>query len=367
MSLPEPTVIGEVHSTDLLHKGDPLQAVRTSCRAAIENSAIEISEKGVDDFVKSLNKLQFEELSIDSPMRMPVRFDSLAQELNFIALIDLLNFGSGYRVPLHKYTGRGAFDTIRFGAMSFHIGGTPLTAATFKNITAFEISEIFQFPIDREYTPEGMSFVTMTEANELKRLAIGIAQVLNSTGEFLQSHGYQDLASFILDVTKPSGGNPPSAKNLVDHLIKALPGLRDFSVIQGQTVYLYKKAQILTYHVWMFFKDQDPDRFNFADIKELTIFSDNVIPTMLEHLKVIRLPDSLQQKIEAGQELTTEEAYLARAAAVVACERIVQKAHSQGTIPHMTEGELDVYLWRLGKEGDYRKIVRLQLQDTVMF
>jgi Potential Queuosine, Q, salvage protein family len=117
----------------------------------------------------------------------------------------------------------------------------------------------------------------------------------------------------------------------------------------------------------MFFKDQDPDRFNFADIKELTIFSDNVIPTMLEHLKVISLPDSLQQKIEAGQELTTEEAYLTRAAAVVACERIVQKAHSQGTIPHMTEGELDVYLWRLGKEGDYRKIVRLQLQDTVMF
>jgi hypothetical protein len=102
--------------------------------------------------------------------------------------------------------------------MSFHIGGTELTAATFKNITAFEISEFFQFPIDREYSPEGMSFVTMTESNELKPLAIGIAQVLNSTGEFLQSHGYQDFASFILDVTKPSGGNPPSAKNLVDHV-----------------------------------------------------------------------------------------------------------------------------------------------------
>jgi hypothetical protein len=117
----------------------------------------------------------------------------------------------------------------------------------------------------------------------------------------------------------------------------------------------------------MFFKDQDPARFNFSDIQELTIFSDNVIPTMLQHLKVIQIPDSLQHKIGAGRELTTEEAYLARAAAVVACERIVQKAHSQETFPHMTEGELDVYLWRLGKEGEYRKIVRLQLQDTVMF
>jgi hypothetical protein len=109
-----------------------------------------------------------------------------------------------------------AFDTIRFGAMSFHIGGTPLTAQTYKDMTAFEVSEMFQFPIDREYKPEGMPFVTMTEANELKPLAIGIAQVLNSTGEFLLSHGYKDLASFILDVTKPSSDSSPSAKNLVD-------------------------------------------------------------------------------------------------------------------------------------------------------
>lgn len=100
--------------------------------------------------------------------------------------------------------------------MSFHIGGTPLTAQTYKDMTAFEVSEMFQFPIDREYKPEGMSFVTMTEANELKPLAIGIAQVLNSTGEFLLSHGYKDLASFILDVTKPSNDSSPSAKNLVD-------------------------------------------------------------------------------------------------------------------------------------------------------
>lgn len=117
----------------------------------------------------------------------------------------------------------------------------------------------------------------------------------------------------------------------------------------------------------MFFKDQDPARFNFTDIGDLTIFSDNVIPTMLEHFKVIRLPEQLQKRITDGQELSTQEAYLVRAAAVVACERIVQKAHNQGTFPSMTEGSLDVYLWRLGKEGDYRKIVRLQFQNTVMF
>jgi hypothetical protein len=132
-------------------------------------------------------------------------------------------------------------------------------------------------------------------------------------------------------------------------------------------LYLYKKAQILAYHVWLIFRDQDHARFDFADIEELTIFSDNVIPTMLEHLKVIELPKALKQKIEQGQELTTQEAYLARAAAVVACEEIVKQAHGDERFAKMTEGGLDVYLWRLGKVGEYRKIVRLQLQNTVMF
>ncbi|KAJ2955106.1 hypothetical protein NQZ79_g8844 [Umbelopsis isabellina] len=363
----QPAIIGEVWDVDSLHKGNAIQAVRSSCREAVEKSELQISKEGVTAFIANLEKHQYEELAIDTPIRMPVRFDSMAQELNFIALIDLLNFGSGYRVPLHKYTGRGAFDTIRFGAMSFHIGGTPLTAQTYKDMTAFEVSEVFQFPIDREYQPEGMSFVTMTEPNELKPLAIGIAQVLNSTGEFLLSHGYQDFATFILDITKPTDGNLPSVKKFVDQVYKLIIIYVTMIMIDLAALYIYKKAQILAYHIWLIFRDQDHARFDFTDIEELTIFSDNVIPTMLEHLKVIVLPEALKQKIEQGQELTTQEAYLARAAAVVACEEIVKQARSDERFSKMTEGGLDVYLWRLGKVGEYRKIVRLQLQNTVMF
>lgn len=141
-----------------------------------------------------------------------------------------------------------AFDTIRFGAMSFHIGGTPLTAQTYKDMTAFEVSQVFQFPIDREYQPEGMSFVTMTEANELKPLAIGIAQVLNSTGEFLLSHGYQDLASFILDVTKPTNGTPPSAKHLVDQVRRNFTYRRWIKCILY--ICIYSNALPISIHSW---------------------------------------------------------------------------------------------------------------------
>jgi hypothetical protein len=38
----QPTVIGESCSVDSLHKGDVIQAVRSSCRQAIEKTDIEV-------------------------------------------------------------------------------------------------------------------------------------------------------------------------------------------------------------------------------------------------------------------------------------------------------------------------------------
>ncbi|KAJ2709473.1 hypothetical protein H4R19_004231, partial [Coemansia spiralis] len=60
--------------------------------------------------------------------RLPLAFDNIAQELNLIALVDLLQLGSGFRRELHKATGRGASDTINFGCISLHISQTPLDA-----------------------------------------------------------------------------------------------------------------------------------------------------------------------------------------------------------------------------------------------
>lgn len=49
MSL-QPTVIGEVYGPELLHKGDPIQAVRESCREAIAKSDIEVGAAWIPPF-----------------------------------------------------------------------------------------------------------------------------------------------------------------------------------------------------------------------------------------------------------------------------------------------------------------------------
>lgn len=82
--------------------GSFLEAVRTSCRSFIEKSSVNISQKGIENFLSTLDKLQYEELSDDVTIKMPLKFETVNDELNFIAVIDLLNFGSGYRVPLHE-------------------------------------------------------------------------------------------------------------------------------------------------------------------------------------------------------------------------------------------------------------------------
>lgn len=187
-------------------------------------------------------------------------------------------------------------------------------------------------------------------------------------------------------------------------LVRTFPGFRDMAKVDGQSkrfyesildqiyvifsfsfsltfnspisqnacidVYLFKKAQILAYHLYILFRTQDAARFDFADIDSLTIFSDNVVPTMLAHLGVIRIPDQIARRVAAHEDLGTADATRLRAAAVVACEEITRATRGEsmvGPVKNMKEVDLDVYLWRLGKVGAYREVTRFELRDTVYF
>lgn len=241
-----------------------------------------------------------------------------------------------------------------------------MTAEIFKNMTVFEVAETFQLPIDREVRHETLDFVTMTQPTALRPLADGITSVLNTTGEYLVNNGYKDLSDFIM---KHVQQNPQNANSLVNHFSQHFPGLFDKYWFEGDAnpVYLYKKSQIIVYHLWCTFKEQLPELFDFKDIDTLTIFSDNVIPTMLVELNIIQIPEAWQEQITTNQDLSVQQATTLRAAAVVACDDIVNASKTTGPVPDMTTGGLDVYLWRLGKVGDYRKVPRFQLKETVMF
>jgi hypothetical protein len=151
-------------------------------------------------------------------------------------------------------------------------------------------------------------------------------------------------------------------------------------------VYLLKKAQLIVAELYLRFgvgEGSEDSVFNFANIERLTVMSDNVLPAVLRAHGVLVYSAPLAARIDANEKLLDrEQEATVRAAAVVACERIVQeynKSHnvvssgsgsssSSGDVasaadagapgPALTTLNLDYHLWLSGKNPDLRGLAR---------
>lgn len=170
---------------------------------------------------------------------------------------------------------------------------------------------------------------------------------------------------------------------------------------------MFKKALFLLHAIKLRFGSTQPTKVPIPDTSTLPIFSDNVVPSLLTHLGVIDLSDALQNlsskfpvKAEAldtllasvdtlrnsgniiaalpkdppkdGPVLTEEQAYVIRAAAIDACEQIVETARVLEGAPQWVQSlklpELDMWIWAVAKDrSDYRQLGRFVLRATIMF
>ncbi|RKO91137.1 hypothetical protein BDK51DRAFT_21336 [Blyttiomyces helicus] len=361
----------------LLPQENLLDAVKISCRALRDKNLpdIAISSSHIDTFLRSLDGAKYAEVSSGDPNKAPLKFDSIEQEVGFVALIDLLNFGSGWRVELHAALDRGAFNAIRFGCMALHISSVDVSAKWMRRVTLAEVASYFDLPLLRDVPHETLPIVTM-KPHSLRALSEQIMEVLHETGKVLEDKGYPSLAAFVMDaVTRPGeGGSRGPAAELVDRVARAFPSMRDCDTYKGVDVFILKRAQLLAGNLYRRFSATDP-RFAFSDIKDLTVFSDNVLPTVLTKLGVLTLSESLQGRITAredlGQAADEKWAVRLRGAAVDACEEIVAKAKTlEGLdlrVAAMAGIDLDYYLWSLGKEEGYRTVERMVVKGTPFF
>jgi Queuosine salvage protein len=86
----------------------------------------------------------------------------------------------------------------------------------------------------------------------------------------------------------------------------------------------------------------------FADLDDLTIFADNLVPHVLRVDGVLRYSDELSERIDSGELLLPgEEEREIRACAVHACELIARRL---GIPPR----DLDVMLWNRGQGERYK-------------
>ncbi|KAF9100278.1 hypothetical protein BGX23_000041 [Mortierella sp. AD031] len=347
------------------------ESVYQTSKQCRERSNIKIDQDAIVRFLDNLTQESWDKHSVANGMSFPLRFESLEQEVNILSLIDILNTGHGFRKELHEDSDRGAFETIVFGIMSFHISSSPTTADALAQLTGWEVGSHFGIMMQKD-VPSELAHVTMSKPSVASKLAGQLQGILNETGRILQEKKFETLGSFVIDAAKKANG---SGEKFTEILINTFPAFQDCAEIDGEKVYVFKKALLLASSLERRFGAKEPI-FAFKNLEASPIFADNVIPTMMAHFGILVLPESLKHTVQEGGVTSVEECYRLRAAAIDGCREIVERANQKGenkigTVEFgekgMSSPDLDVYLWRVAKEPQYRKIPRFHCKDTIFF
>ncbi|KAJ8494553.1 hypothetical protein ONZ45_g13203 [Pleurotus djamor] len=402
---------------DLPADGKYLEAIRSSTKALRIASGIKIESDSIHRLLNSpAFTTSFKRVSLAHGLALPLNFPSVVSELNLIAILSLLNFGSGFRVPLRQATGRGAWDNIRALVFSMFIMSTTgdedyLSARGMKAITTQKVAELMGVSVHVEKPHESIPGITVgTLGGPMYDLVKLIAHTLNETGGVLVASGYPDLGTFVIEALK-EGAKVASKVHgdaevdlILDRVVRAIPAFRDMALINGQPVYCFKKALFMIHAIVTRFGSQTSPPFPLPSTSHIPVFTDNVLPSMLIHLGVIdlsgtplaslfpsvsehllRLLETPQEGLQAepietpeGPILSAEQAYVLRAAAVDACEMMIGEARrmdsasstskDNGWIKDITLPELDMWIWAVAKDrSDYRQLKRFVLRETNFF
>jgi hypothetical protein len=203
---------------------------------------------------------------------LPLKFPSPISELNLLSILALLNIASGYRVPLHRETGRGARDSIRAFVFGLYLSsaadgeGDLLSARGMQTLGEAKLAELLGVSLHTERQHETIQGLTVGQIGgpgwEIVQL---LKTLLNETGKILVNGGYPNLGSFVAEALKEGQrvafekGDPTAASDVVlervrrrsametndalihvnFQLVRAIPGFQDMGMINDQRVYLH--------------------------------------------------------------------------------------------------------------------------------
>lgn len=284
-----------------------------------------IDENALLEFSNSIDEKEFNSLSRPFTS-FPLKFDSLEQEVNLLAVYHLLNIGVGFSSFFHNSSWE---DILCCGIISFYISpqisgdSYSLSALSLKNISYSDVAEHFNLCVDKICSVPTLPGVEITKPGPLAQLCNFLTRSLQETGDNLLKSGYKSLGVFIFDQIKyiKNDKGQPSASLLVEKLCAFLPAFMDFDKESSdETVYFYKNAQALVLSLYCKLGDSWPD-FNFFDINKLSCFSDLSLASVLIQKSIIK------KSFGATEELNQSEVSDLRAASVLVCERISKAVH----------------------------------------
>jgi len=308
-----------------------LEQVRAGCKTVAKRAAhIQINYELIPAYADSL--------ALESAIQPEHNSEShyLGQNEDtaaFFLTLDSINFGSGYFPHLQKRPAMSGYFTVA-GCLNdrFKTKG-PLSALELTRLTPADCTQMFEQHSDSK------------PVSELMRL---FAKGLNDLGWYLQLDFNGSFTGLI-----QAGG--ASAERLVQLLIR-MPYFYDVQLYDQIEVPFYKRAQLAAADLCLAFEGRGPGRFD--DLQNLTIFADNLVPHVLRVDNILRYPDALISRIEAGKLIAagSPEEIEIRACALHAVELIKSALNVCGH--KFTSMGLDFLLWNRGQQPAYKSIPR---------
>ena len=232
----------------------------------------------------------------------------------YLLTLDSINFGSGWFPTLRKRPGSSGYYTVAWALADRFREHGPWSNEELRALGGDEVADV----------------LGQERGHELMGL---YARALNDLGQFL---GERD-ATAVVDAADDSAARLASE-------LTAMPFFQDTG--------FWKRAQITPNDLAL------AGVAEFADLDELTIFADNLVPHVLRMDGVLRYSSELAARIDREELLPPgEEEREIRACAVDACELIAKRL---GIPPR----DLDVMLWNRGQAGRYKARPRHRTRCT---
>jgi hypothetical protein len=223
----------------------------------------------------------------------------------YLLTLTAINFGSGWFPTLRKREGMSGYFTVASRLTDRFRAHGPWPAAELRRLGTDEVAAV----------------LGQSRDHELMSL---FAQALRQLGRFLGDRTP-------LQVIDAAGG---SAARLAATVAGAMSMWND----RG----FYKRAQILPNDLAL------AGVARFADLDDLSIFADNLVPHVLRCEGVLAYDPALAARIDAQELLTDARAEREiRAAAVHACVQIAARLG-------VSERVLDMWLWNRGQEPAFK-------------
>ena len=261
---------------------------------------------------------------------------------------------------LKQVHGKGAHETIITGVFSLFISDA-LSARQMSALSLLDVGLTFDIPIDAEKPIGEHGIIKEMVEHPIRPLAIFLQRVLNESGAILQQRNCADFYELICRELKPSKEEPLDALKFVEMMRATFPAFNDVAVYQNRQVKILKKVQMLASDLRVA-SDAGAISWKVENWEKLSIFADNVIPCVMRHLGILEIDEKLAERIDSGKVLATgDEEIELRMCAIEAAERICSSAED------LTHRNLDLYLWSVGKEPQYRAKNRHSTQNTVFY